>query len=86
MDARPVSCVNGPVSMTQVQEPLPWCQPSVASNADIFIPRYERHTGLGSILGTVSKDTEDTALSSILSVSYIHFQTTFINGICSPVQ
>ena len=26
-------------------------------------------TGLGSILDTVSKDTEDTALSSILSVS-----------------
>ena len=26
--------------------------------------------GLGSILDTASKDTEDTALSSILSVSY----------------
>ena len=38
--------------------------------------------GLGSILDTVSKDTEDTAHSCILSVSKIHFQTTFINGIC----
>ena len=38
--------------------------------------------GLGSILDTVSEDTEDTAHSSILSVSWIHFQPTFINGIC----
>ena len=29
----------------------------------------------------VSKDTEDTAHSCILSVSKIHFQSTFINGV-----
>ena len=39
------------------------------------------HAGLGSILATVSKDT-DTAHSCILSVSKIHFQPTFLNGIC----
>ena len=38
--------------------------------------------GWGSILDTVSKDTEDTAHSCILSVSKKHFQPTFINGIC----
>ena len=38
--------------------------------------------GMGSILDTVLKDTEDTAHSCILSVSNIHFQPTFINGIC----
>ena len=43
---------------------------------------WSEKPGLGSILDTVSKDTEDTALSSILSVSQIHFQATFINGIC----
>ena len=37
---------------------------------------------LGSILDTVSKDTEDTAHSCILSVSKILFQPTFISGIC----
>ena len=37
---------------------------------------------LGSILDTVSKDTEDTAHSCILSASKIHFYPTFINGIC----
>ena len=34
--------------------------------------------GLGSILDTVSKDTEDTALSSILSVSLTHFQALLL--------
>ena len=34
--------------------------------------------GLGSILDTVSKDTEDTALASILSVSWIHFQAILL--------
>ena len=32
---------------------------------------------MGSILDRVSKDTEDTALSSILSVSQIHFQAIY---------
>ena len=39
-------------------------------------------TGLGSILDIVSKDTEDTALFSILSVSKIHFLPICVNGIC----
>ena len=39
-------------------------------------------SGLGDILDTVSKDTEDTAHSCILSVSKIHFHPTFIHGIC----
>ena len=39
-------------------------------------------SGLGDILDTVSKDTEDTAHSCILSVSKIHFHPTFINDIC----
>ena len=42
----------------------------------------QQTAGLGSILDTVSKHTEDTAHSCILSVSKIHFQPTFINGIC----
>ena len=33
---------------------------------------------MGSILDTVSKDTEDTALSGILSVSWIHFQAILL--------
>ena len=35
----------------------------------IYGNTYILYAGLGSILDTVSKDTEDTALSSILSVS-----------------
>ena len=34
--------------------------------------------GLGSILDTVSKDTEDTAFSSILSVSLTHFKAILL--------
>ena len=45
-------------------------------------PKIRLCAGLGSILDTVSKDTEDTAQSRILSVSKIHFQQTFINGSC----
>ena len=39
---------------------------------------YDRQVGLGSILDTVSKNTEDTAHSCILSVSKIHFQPTLL--------
>ena len=37
--------------------------------AEALVQRHYLVAGLGSILDTVSKDTEDTALSSILSVS-----------------
>ena len=47
-----------------------------------LVAKVSRIPGLGSILDKVSKDTEDTAHSCILSVSKIHFQPTFINGIC----
>ena len=40
-------------------------------------PTIWQLSGLGSIL-----DTDDTASSCILSVSKIHFQRTFSNGIC----
>ena len=41
--------------------------------------------GLGNILDTVLKVTEDRAHFRILSVSKIHFQPTCINGNCIEV-
>ena len=46
-----------------------------------LMPFFGTLPGLGSVLDTVSKDTEDTAHSCILSVSKIHFQPTCFNGI-----
>ena len=56
------------------------------SHIIFIIPNLVNQSGLGSILDTVSKDTEDTAHSCILAVSKIHFQPTFINGICTLIS